>query len=77
MQPPSDDDRRKRRQAAWMAEAYSIAWLFPAAIVIGLGLGYWLDKVLHTWPWLTIVLGALGVIAAFVNLFRLGTRDDG
>jgi len=78
MQPPVDEEqRRKSRQAAWLAEAYSVGWLFPAAIILGLGLGYWLDKMFGLWPWLTIAFGALGVIAAFINLFRLAARDDG
>ena len=37
----------------------------------------WLDKLFGTKPWLTVAFGALGVIAAFINLFRLGMRDDG
>ena len=77
MQPPVDEDEQKRRGARWMADAYSMGITFPAAIVLGLGLGWWLDKHFHTWPWLTIVFGAFGVIAAFINLFRLATRDDG
>jgi ATP synthase protein I len=75
--PAGDDDERKRRQVRWLAEAYSMAWLFPAAILLGLGFGYWMDKLFRTWPWLTIVFGAFGVIAAFINLFRLAVRDDG
>ena len=77
MQPPAEDDERKRHRARWLADAYSMAFAFPAAILLGLGLGWWLDKHFRTWPWLTIVLGAFGVIAAFINLFRLATRDDG
>ena len=77
MQPPVDEDEKKRRSARWMADAYSMGIAFPAAIVLGLGLGWWLDKHFHTRPWLTIVFGAFGVIAAFINLFRLAARDDG
>ena len=75
--PPGDEDERKRNEARWLAEAYSMGWLFPAAIVLGLGLGYWLDKMFGTWPWLTVVFGACGMTAAFINLFRLAMRDDG
>ena len=75
--PPANDDERKRRSARWLADAYSLAWAFPAAIVLGLGLGWWLDKLLHTWPWLTIVCSALGAVAGFIQLFRLAKSDDG
>ena len=74
---PQPDDERKRRQARWFADAYSIGLAFPAAIGLGVGLGWWLDKLFGTKYWLTAVFGALGVIAAFINLFRIGMRDDG
>jgi ATP synthase protein I len=77
MQPPANDDEQKHRRARWLADAYSMGLTFPAAIILGLGGGWWLDKFFGTWPWLTIILGALGVAAAFVTLFRLATRDDG
>jgi F0F1-type ATP synthase assembly protein I len=60
-----------------LADAYALGLTFPAAIGVGLGGGWWLDKKFGTWPWLTIILGALGVATAFVALFRLASRDDG
>ena len=77
MQPPADGDEQKRRHARWFAEAYSAGIAFPAAIVLGLGLGWWVDKRFGTWPWLTIVFGVFGAIAAFINLFKVAARDDG
>ena len=73
--PPGDDG--KRRQALFFANAYSLAIFFPVAIGVGVGLGWWLDKLFHTRPWLMAVFGAFGVIAAFIQLFRVGTSDDG
>jgi ATP synthase protein I len=77
MPPPADDDQRKRRQARWLLEASSIGWVFPIAIGVGFGIGWWLDKLFGTRPWLTCVFTAFGAIAAFINLFRVGMRDDG
>ena len=37
-------------------------------------IGWGLDKLFHTSPWLTWIFTALGVAAAFVNLFRIGLR---
>ncbi len=74
--PPGDDDR-KRRQMQWLVEASSVGWVFPIAIAVGIGIGWWLDTLFGTKPWLMCVFGAFGVIAAFVNLFRVGMRDDG
>lgn len=67
----------KQRQAAFLANAYALGLFFPVAIGVGVGLGWWLDKLFHTKPWLTIILGACGVIAAFLQLFRVGMSDDG
>jgi len=41
-----------------------------AATVVGLVLGYWLDRWLGTTPWLTMVFAVFGIVAAFLNLFR-------
>ncbi|HEU5163418.1 MAG TPA: AtpZ/AtpI family protein [Thermoanaerobaculia bacterium] len=59
-----------------LGEMTALAFTFPAAILVGYGLGWWLDRELGTGPWLTIVLTGLGVAAAFVQLFRLGARSD-
>lgn len=41
-----------------------------AAIAIGTGIGYLLDKWLGTLPWLTILFFFFGVAAGFLNIFR-------
>jgi len=40
------------------------------ATAIGLGIGYWLDLQLQTYPWLTILGLLLGVTAGFKGVFR-------
>jgi len=37
---------------------------------IGFGLGWLLDKVLKTRPFLTILLLLLGIVAGFINVYR-------
>jgi F0F1-type ATP synthase assembly protein I len=49
--------------------------MFPIAIGLGALWGWGMDKLFHTWPWLTIIFTFFGVVAAFVNLFRIGLRD--
>ena len=44
---------------------------FPVAMAIGYFWGKWMDGLFGTEPWLTIVFSILGVIAGFVNLFRI------
>lgn len=70
---PDDKDRREYRQ---LFEASAIAWLFPIAIGLGFGIGYGLDKLFHTWPWLTAIFSAFGMIAAFIQLFRIAGEND-
>ena len=48
--------------------------MFPIAIGLGYGWGYGMDRLFGTAPWLTVVFTAFGVIAAFLNLFRVSAR---
>ncbi|HYS55079.1 MAG TPA: AtpZ/AtpI family protein [Thermoanaerobaculia bacterium] len=77
MPDDNGDKETKRRDMQQLLDASSIGWMFPIAIAIGLGAGWGLDKLFGTKPWLTIIFGAFGVIAAFINLFRIGLRDSG
>jgi hypothetical protein len=71
----SDRDRRTQNQQ--LLEASSLGLMFPLAIGIGFAWGYWMDRLFGTKPWLTWIFTGLGVIAAFVNLFRVSAGDDG
>ena len=44
------------------------------AIVIGLGIGYWLDKKFGTQPVLLLVGLAFGIAAGFSNIYRAGQK---
>lgn len=68
-------DDKKRREARQLLEASSIAWMFPIAIGLGFLWGWGMDKLFGTWPWLTVIFTIFGLIAAFVNLFRIGLRE--
>ena len=70
-------DDKKRNELRQDFEASAVGWMFPIAMGLGFGIGYGLDKVFHTWPWLTAIFSAFGVIAAFINLFRIGTGKNG
>lgn len=68
-------DDKKRREARLMFEASSLAWMFPIAMGLGFLWGWGMDKLFGTWPWLTAIFTGFGVIAAFVNLFRIGLKE--
>lgn len=50
--------------------------MFPLAMGIGFAWGYGMDKLFGTKPWLTAIFTGFGVIAAFINLFRIGGKQD-
>lgn len=61
---------RQRREHLRQLSAASLGWNFALSPMVGLGLGYLLDRLLGTTPWLAGVFFVLGVAAAFINLFR-------
>lgn len=54
----------------------SIGIMFPVSIVIGGAFGYYLDGRLGTLPWFSALFLSFGIIAAFVNLFRMLRKFD-
>ena len=42
-----------------------------SALVVGIGIGFWLDRWLGTWPWLFLVFFVLGSAAGVMNVYRL------
>lgn len=69
------DDKRSQWDSVY--EAASLGLVFPVAIAVGFFLGRWLDGMFGIRPWLTIIFTALGIAAAFVNLFRAAAKSDG
>ncbi|MBZ5572092.1 MAG: AtpZ/AtpI family protein [Acidobacteriia bacterium] len=58
-----------------MANYSQLAFIFPAATVIGWLIGLGLDRWLHT-TWLYLVGLILGIIAGFVELVRVVLSSD-
>ena len=62
-----------------VAEYTALAFLLPAATLVGYFIGYLLDRAFHT-HFLYMVFLILGIAAGFVQLLRQiarDTRDDG
>jgi ATP synthase protein I len=53
-----------------LARLSSIGVTLVAATAIGLAIGYGLDRVFGTSPWLTLTFTLLGIAGGFLNLFR-------
>lgn len=68
-------DYNKKNLLVQMAHYSQIAFIFPAATVVGWLIGAGLDHWLHT-TWLYIVGLIVGIIAGFVELIRLVSSSD-
>ena len=53
-----------------VAEVSSLGLVLPSSIAIGLFLGYFLDKLLGTHPWLLIIFLLFGIASGFFSLLR-------
>ena len=59
------------RQASNWLNASIVGIKLPVAMALGYFWGKWMDGLFKTEPWLTIIFSILGIIAGFVNLFRI------
>ena len=74
----SDDPKTsgsKKSPLVMLAEYSQLAFIFPAATVVGWLIGVALDRWLHT-TWLYLAGLILGIIAGFVELIRLVTSSE-
>jgi F0F1-type ATP synthase assembly protein I len=69
-----DHNSLQSSTVAW-ARYSQIAFILPAAVVIGLLVGKLLDHLLHT-HWLFLAGIILGAVAGFLDLIRTVTREQ-
>jgi len=43
-------------------------------VLLGVGVGWWLDRHLNTFPWITVLLTAVGIFIGPIILYRWVTR---
>ena len=58
----------------FLADVLSFGWVLPTAIAVGAGLGWGSDRLLHTFPVLTILFGLLGMGAGMRQVLRESDR---
>ena len=66
---------KKDSLAVQVGKYYGMIFVLPAAVLVGFGIGYALDKVFHT-SYLKIVFLLLGVAAGVIDLLRELAKDD-
>jgi F0F1-type ATP synthase assembly protein I len=65
-----------RQGSSWLYLSV-IGFQFPVAIGLGYLWGWWMDtKLFGTWPWLTGIFTIFGIIAGFLNLFRMSAEAE-
>ena len=47
-----------------------------SGVIIGAAIGYFLDRFLHTTPWLLIVFTFFGSVAGFLNVYRFVKSEE-
>ncbi|MDY0190779.1 MAG: AtpZ/AtpI family protein [Desulfuromonas sp.] len=72
----------KQRLAAQRRELYkslgflsSVGICMVASILIGMIMGYYIDRWLDTAPWFLLIFLVLGIISGFRNIFILTERE--
>ncbi|MCI4445606.1 MAG: AtpZ/AtpI family protein [Candidatus Aminicenantes bacterium] len=53
-----------------MAQVSSLALILPSSIIIGLAIGYLLDRWLKTEPWMLLTWTVFGVVSGLLDLFK-------
>ena len=68
------DKEEVRRILKAMSLFSSIGISMALAIVLGAGIGYWIDKTFDTDPWGFFIFICFGITAAFRNLYIMSKR---
>ncbi len=71
-----DQGPGRRRPTEGMALGLRLATELVAGIIVGGGVGYALDRVVGTAPWLMVMFLLLGGVAGVMNAYRVGRGLD-
>jgi len=69
-QPPSPEMKRAKAASNNVALALELPFTLVGAIAVGVAMGYFLDRWLHTRPIAIVLLGAAGFIAGVREVIR-------
>ncbi len=72
---PDDPEKPEKSLSRQLLEASTVGIHFALSIFVGFGMGYGLDLLLGTSPWLTILFFILGIIAGFMELVRVARKE--
>lgn len=67
---PTQPEPAKEGQKNALALAFSVGWELASFSLLGVGLGYWLDRHLKSSPWGTLVGALFGIVIGLYRLIR-------
>ncbi|MFN3396174.1 MAG: AtpZ/AtpI family protein [Thermodesulfovibrionales bacterium] len=71
---PEDKEKPLFRQ---LLEASTIGIHLVLTTFVGFAIGYFLDRLFGTSPWLTVIFLIIGIVAGFRELLRIARKQDG
>ena len=73
--PPEDESRKEDFRKYLRFSTLGIE--MGVSLVIGLLVGWFLDRLFHTEPWLMLLFFVFGIAAGFKSVIRLAQKDWG
>ncbi len=67
--------KNNKKYVSWLNLSV-LATMIPVSTGVGLAIGYYLDKLFSTKPYLTIVFTIFGIIAGFKNIIEFLNREE-
>ena len=59
-----------------LVEASAVGIQLVLCTFVGFAIGYFLDKVLKTFPWLTVIFLIFGIVSGFYELLRVAKKQN-
>jgi ATP synthase protein I len=69
------DKRKEPSMLDALSLASGIGIQFAASVLVGLGLGWFLDRVFHTSPWLLLAGIILGIAGGGYSVVRMALKE--
>ncbi len=71
------DNKQEKSLVGQLLDASSVGIYLVISTFAGLAIGYFLDRLFKTTPYLTFIFFFLGIIAGFRELFRVAKKAEG
>jgi F0F1-type ATP synthase assembly protein I len=69
-EPANPELEKAKKYSTKATLAMELPFTFVGAVAVGGLIGYYLDKWLHTSPWLMVVFGGFGFVAGLLEIAR-------